>query len=201
MTEQVDMFGHAIPVSAPPVMPPKLTKKIRQAHVAANGSGFGSLKAMESSRRDAALALAIDDATLRAWYVIQVEWTREKAERLAAVADENGRKLEERDASPALWLERFWGPMARLQYVLETQRLLAERLHVLVCPNHGIDGVYDAPPGLDYAALADRGMVEAGTGSWHRYCLACSKAQTNALAGRMSRGLVTEKPELVEMEI
>lgn len=137
-----------------------------------------------------AFILAIDDETLAAWFLKQVGWWGNHANKLGAAREKAGNSFSGCELT------------VRLENAVETIVLLKERQHVLCCREHGVQGVtpdefedlpLDVPgnvktPEFVYAALADRGVFEGDWAGWERACERCLQGQIKREAERRFRG-------------
>lgn len=142
---------------------------------------------MNEVANQAAVLLNVEDELLTDWFNRQLAWWNEHARKLQA------RIPMAKGFQKAEYEERF-------QNALDTIRLLRTRQHVLVCPEHGVQGVKaeewwviipDDGTGIrtGYRAMANRGIfdIPEDTGdwtTWQRDCEACQKDTIKAAAAR-----------------
>jgi hypothetical protein len=131
----------------------------------------------------AAVLLGVPDELLADWFARQHQWWVNHIQKLQAARPTPLTKV-------------------RIEYAKATIKLLRERQHVLVCVEHGVQGVETADwaafdgdsgalPNKDmYLAMANRGifdMEEAGDyETWKRPCEVCLQDELRARAGSVS---------------
>lgn len=132
---------------------------------------------------------------LAEWKAAQLAAVVARANKLAEALATNYASAP--DADDTGWWSRLWLLEARLRhldwsapYRLGTRQLIEIGGHVMVCPNHGIDGVPaeawpEGPEGVDLReGLSLRGLVEGhGALAWTRYCEACGMTGPLKLEG------------------
>lgn len=141
-----------------------------------------------------AWVLAIPEEQLKEWFVAQCGWW--------------GRHIQKLDAALTARGERWDIPTAELSIRLgnakDTLALLRDRQHVVVCRQHGIQGVEDdevlervrgserdgVPETLAeiLAALADFGVYDGSITGWERDCERCQQGVIKQRAQRAVYG-------------
>lgn len=140
----------------------------------------------------AAVLLGVPDELLAEWFTRQHEWWVAHLQKLSAARPTPLTKV-------------------RIEHAKDTIRLLRERQHILVCPEHGVQGVrqeewaaFDgdsgALPNKDmYEAMANRGifdMEEPGDyETWKRPCETCLQDELRARAAGVSEAPAPTTPE------
>lgn len=123
------------------------------------------------------------DLELSSWYQVQLATVQAQVTDLEGKLMRNLDRLTGKDDPN--W-PKYWRQQARHAYLAQamenrqlgrgTLPLLQDAGHVLVCPNHGIDGVSDLDP-AHFEGLSLRGVLEGGLAThahWQRYCLECA---------------------------
>jgi len=138
----------------------------------------------------AAVLLGVPDELLADWFARQHQWWVAHIQKLQAARPTPLTKV-------------------RIEHAKDTIRLLRERQHILVCPEHGVQGVapeewFELYPGdaLDrknaYEAMANRGifdMEEPGDyETWKRPCEVCLQDELRARAAGVSEAPSTITP-------
>jgi hypothetical protein len=146
-----------------------------------------ALKQLTDEQRTKAESIDIGQPILDGWLRIQRKALETTVAKYAAALDVALRDEKLDDCKNPLW-EKWFSLDARLMYADSTLGMLRrERAHVLVCENHGIDGVSaeEWAAVLNgatsdvvtecYEALALRGILTGeGSTAWQRACEKCA---------------------------
>lgn len=122
---------------------------------------------------------------LAEWHAAQLAWTIARAEKLSTAIAQNYASAPGPEDKG--WWSKFWLLQARLRNLdwgqphrFGARQLLELSGHVMVCPNHGVDGVEasawpEGPEGVDLReGLSLRGLLDGhGAMTWTRYCESC----------------------------